>query len=115
MLKNKGEKMEEDSYEFFDNAMCNTEDCAKWDKGEILFFDFEKFYTREDAIRNLKESQSFAEMPSDFDLENEEAVNENLKLEGYQTREQYYRSEYERYWEDQCPTDSTITIESDII
>jgi hypothetical protein len=81
-------------------TMASGEDYTKWENGEILFNDG-GFFTKEEAIEELKNDKYFNKYNPNFDFSNEEAVEDALKEEGYYT--------YDHYWDYKCEEYETFS------
>lgn len=79
-------------------TMCSAEDYNKWKNGELLVMDCE-FYTREEAIKNLKENKWFIGRNQNLDWEDANSVNETLKDNGYKTYNEYGDTDFETFEE----------------
>jgi len=89
-------------------TMCSKEDYDKWERGEMLLYE-DEFITREDAIKELKKDEWFNKNYPEFDFTDEEAVNEALADNNYQTVKQYFNDDLEGF------EDSYTTINGEVI
>lgn len=86
-------------------TMCSKEDYDKWECGEVFYSDG-GFVSKEEAIKELKNNKRFNNRNPDFDFTDEEAVNEALDDNGYQSSKQYFEDEYLEGFEDTYTTKS---------
>jgi len=78
--------------------MCSKEDFDKWQAGDLYLNEYHKkdekqFLTREEAINRLRDNKYY----SDFDFDDEDAVNEALREESLHTHESYFDNDYEEF------------------
>lgn len=72
-------------------TMCSREEYKKWEKGEVLFWKWEnKFYTREEVIRELK-TKSWI---SNVNWEDEDEVSDIFSDEGIETCDEFFNNEW---------------------
>lgn len=82
-------------------TMCSEEEYAKWENGELLYFQWDdKFDTRENIIKefkSLKWSSGELRYP-DVNWEDDEEVEEIFSEEGIQTYEDFFEyTDYETF------------------
>ena len=78
-------------------TMCSDEEYSKWENGEVLFWkNRDKFYTREEIIKelkNLRHSWDRELWYPNLNWENEDEVNDIFSDEGIQTCEEFFDNE----------------------
>ena len=84
-------------------TMCSREEYKKWEKGEVLFWKWEnKFYTREEVIRELK-TKSWI---SNVNWEDEDEVSDIFSDEGIETCDEFFNNEWYETFEQRYTTPS---------
>lgn len=74
-------------------TMCSSDEYKKWESGELLYWeDEDKFVSREEAIKELKEKKSWngSLMHPYVNWEDEEEVNEIFEEERIKTSEDFF-------------------------
>jgi len=77
-------------------TMCSKEDYDKWERGEMFYSDG-GLVSKEEAIEELKNNKWFNKNNPEFNFIDEEAVNEALVDNDYQTEKQYFNDDLEGF------------------